>query len=638
MTIAYRPDIDGLRALAVLSVIGFHAFPEWFPGGFIGVDIFFVISGYLITGILLSESSTHGIGFLSFYARRILRIFPALILVLGACLLTGWYTLLAGEYKQLGKHIAAGAAFVANFSFWFEAGYFDKASDAKPLLHLWSLGIEEQFYIVWPFVLWLVLKARRSSGRIVIFLAFSSLIYASVVVYLDRTQAFYSPLTRAWELLAGALLAFQSQASANNNFSSRMPRLSPVIGLFLALLGGLFIHARFPFPGILALVPVISAVMLIGGNQGSWVNQRVLAHPVMVKIGLISYPLYLWHWPLLSFAFILESERPSLGIRLLLVALSFFLAALTYLLLEKPLKRAPRKLVVVILVALMTGLLLLGKNVYDRDGLERIRHKRMIVLSETAKENFIDFDKRGLITAEKCARPFRFPEQDACLTTHPDRSPTVAVIGDSHAIHAFWGLSEAFDKQGENVTVLGRGACVPFMDFKPDGDPNQCQPFINETLAYVAGNPDIRKVVLIYRGRYISEKSPLELVELFKTGLDRTLQRLTDTGKQVYYFLPVVEPGFDPRLCLGGLPFGRKPPLPCDFQRTADDDKSRFLRDTAGGVLARYPLVKAVDPNGYFCPNGMCSVIRDGHSVFKDDNHLSYFGSLAMGRSLDLNH
>ncbi|MDI1246517.1 MAG: acyltransferase family protein [Rhodoferax sp.] len=638
MTIAYRADIDGLRALAVLSVIGFHAFPEIFTGGFIGVDIFFVISGYLITGILLTESATQGIGFLAFYARRALRIFPALILVLGACLLTGWYTLLAEEYKQLGKHLAFGAAFVGNFSFWFEAGYFDRLSEAKPLLHLWSLGIEEQFYIVWPFVLWLILKNRRSGERIVIALALLSLIFASLMVFLDRTQAFYSPVTRAWELLAGAFLAFRRQGGACSP-CSRMQSFGPVAGLSLALVGGLYIQAVFPFPGLLALVPVISAMLLIGGNQGSWVNQRVLAHPLMVKIGLISYPLYLWHWPLLSFAFILEGGRPTPAIRLMLVAVSFLLAILTYQLLEKPLKRTRRKyVVVIILVTLMTGLLLLGKNVYDRDGLERIRHKRMIVLNETTSEDFIDFEKRGLITNEKCERPFKFPEHDACLTAHRDRPPTAAVIGDSHALHAFWGLAEAFDRQGDNLVVHGRGACVPFIDFQPDGDINRCQPFINETLAFIAANQQISKVVLVFRGRYISEKSSPELVERFKSGLDRTLQKLTSAGKQIYYFLPVVEPGFDPRLCVGSLPMGRKPPLSCDFQREDDDNKSRFLRVTAQSVLAKYPLVQVVDPNAYFCPNGLCSVIRDGHSSFKDDNHLSHFGSLAMGRSLDFSH
>jgi peptidoglycan/LPS O-acetylase OafA/YrhL len=635
VTISYRPDIDGLRALAVLSVIGFHALPEVFPGGFIGVDIFFVISGYLISSILLAESSKQGaIDFLAFYARRILRIFPALIVVLMACLFAGWHTLLAEEYKALGKHMAAGAAFVANFSFWFEAGYFDRASEAKPLLHLWSLGIEEQFYIVWPVLLWLVLKVRRVTLRLVIALAIASLLFASVLVFQDRTQAFYSPLTRAWELLAGALLAFAMQDARS---LAMLPRhwLMPALGLLLAAVGIVFIQSRFPFPGLLALVPVISAVLLIGGSQGSWVNQRILANPLMVKIGLISYPLYLWHWPLLSFAFIIESGRPAIGIRLAIVALSFLLATLTFHWIEKPIKRLPRKFSIALLVCLMLVLGLLGKNIYDRNGLERIRHKRIIALSESANQDFIDFEKRGLITDEKCERPFKFPGSDVCLIAHRDRAPTAAVIGDSHALHAYWGLSQAFDRQGENLVLLGRGACIPFMDFTLDGNANQCQPHINEALSYVAGNPEITKVVLVYRGRYVSATTSPQVLDSFKAGLDHTLQKLTLAGKRVYYFLPIVEPGFDPRLCMGNLPLGRKPPFPCDIQRAQDDKKTAFLRAMVSEVSAKYPQVKLVDPNASICQNGICPMILDGHSVFKDDNHLSYFGSQAIGRSFD---
>jgi len=193
----YRADIDGLRAIAVLSVLGFHAFPSLFPGGFVGVDVFFVISGYLITRILRDELQSGGIRIGDFYARRIVRIFPALLVVLLACLLTGWYTLLAAEYQQLGKHIFAGAAFVSNLALWQEAGYFDVLSDKKPLLHLWSLGIEEQFYIAWPVVLWLLSK-RRFLPEWVLGLALVSLAFSSFQVVHDRTQAFYSPLSRAW--------------------------------------------------------------------------------------------------------------------------------------------------------------------------------------------------------------------------------------------------------------------------------------------------------------------------------------------------------------------------------------------------------------------------------------------------------
>lgn len=634
MSISYRPDIDGLRALAVLSVVGFHAFPEIFPGGFIGVDIFFVISGYLITSILRAESSAQGIGFLAFYARRVLRIFPALILVLAACLFAGWHTLLADEYKQLGKHIAAGAAFIANFAFWFEAGYFDSVSEAKPLLHLWSLGIEEQFYIVWPFVLWLALKTRRLHVRMVAALALASLLFASAMVFQDRTAAFYSPLTRAWELLAGALLALAPQEAGRLSRWCHH-RLAPALGLALAVAGMFLIQARHPFPGLLAIVPVMGAVLLIGG-QGAWVNRHILANPWMVKVGLISYPLYLWHWPLLSFAYIIESGRPGAGIRLSMVALALLLAALTYQWVEKPLRRLPRRFVLGMLLVLMVVLGLLGKNVYDRDGLERIRHKRMISLSEATSEDFIDFEKRGLITEETCARPFKFPERDVCLTAHKDRPPTAAVIGDSHALHAFWGLAQAFDRQGDNLILLGRGACVPFMDYRPEGDPNHCQPHINDTLAHVAADPAIKSVALVYRGRYLPEKSASEAVDSFKSGLDRTLHQLTAADKQVYYFLPVVEPGFDPRLCLGGLPLGRKPPFACEIQRVDDEKKSAALRAAAAEVLAKYPQAKVVDPNDALCQGGACPILRDGHSVFKDDNHLSYHGSMIIGRSIKL--
>lgn len=201
----YRADIDGLRAIAVLSVVIFHAFPKLLVGGFIGVDIFFVISGFLISTIIMGSLEQNSFSFIEFYSRRIKRIFPALLLVLIASFVFGWFMLLADEYKQLGKHIAGGAGFVSNFFFWNESGYFDNAAETKPLLHLWSLGIEEQFYIIWPLLLWLSWKNRFSlltSTIIVIVISFALNV---VKVQSDTTAAFYSPQTRFWELLAGSV-------------------------------------------------------------------------------------------------------------------------------------------------------------------------------------------------------------------------------------------------------------------------------------------------------------------------------------------------------------------------------------------------------------------------------------------------
>ena len=204
----YRPDIDGLRAVAVLSVVVYHAFPSWLKGGFVGVDIFFVISGFLISTIIFSSLERDSFSFYDFYSRRIRRIFPALLVVLIACYAFGWSALLADEYKQLGKHIAAGAGFVSNLILWSESGYFDIAAETKPLLHLWSLGIEEQFYIAWPVLLWAAWKKKFNLFTISLALFFVSFGLNLSKYRVDGVADFYSPQTRFWELLAGSLLAY----------------------------------------------------------------------------------------------------------------------------------------------------------------------------------------------------------------------------------------------------------------------------------------------------------------------------------------------------------------------------------------------------------------------------------------------
>ena len=206
----YRPDIDGLRAIAVLAVIGFHAFPAWIRGGFVGVDVFFVISGYLISTILLAGMERGSFRFSQFYIRRIRRIFPALIVVLLACMVAGWLVLFSFEYKALGKHVAGSAAFVSNFVLWNEAGYFDKAAETKPLLHIWSLGIEEQFYIVWPLLLYLTWRFRTATLALLLLLLLGSFVLNVHAVGIDPAADFFSPLTRFWELMAGAVLAYLS--------------------------------------------------------------------------------------------------------------------------------------------------------------------------------------------------------------------------------------------------------------------------------------------------------------------------------------------------------------------------------------------------------------------------------------------
>lgn len=635
MQITYRPDIDGLRAVAVIAVLGFHAFPEWLPGGFIGVDVFFVISGYLITSILIKEHD-HGVWSIgAFYARRILRIFPALLLVLLACLYAGWHVLLADEYKQLGKHVAAGAGFVANLALWFEAGYFDRASELKPLLHLWSLGIEEQFYIVWPLLLWATWKGHVKLRSTAVWLALASFLLASVLVYVDHTQAFYSPLTRAWELLGGALLALWGPriSSALPSHVSERLRWAALLAIVLTLLR---LESTDPFPGLRALIPVLAAVALIAVPASHGLAYRWLASKPMVWVGLISYPLYLWHWPLLSFARIMLGETPSAGLRCLLLGASLALAAGTYWVVERPLRRLPRRWVVGALLILMVLLGTIGANVFHRDGMERIRYKRIIQISESALQDFIDFEKTGLITDAQCEQPFLFPEKKVCLTHQPSQPVTAVVVGDSHAVHAFWGLADAMARQGLNLKVMGKGACVPLLDHVSQDDLFHCQPHMNQTLQAVAADPTVVAVALVYRGRYLPANANPAQVQAFGEKLDRTLALLTESGKTVYYWLPVVEPGFDPRLCMGTLPWGRQPPRPCIIDASLDGQSTVLLRQVVAEVGARHPAVRIVDPNVLICENGACPILQNGRSIFKDENHLSHFGSMRIGQQLSL--
>lgn len=361
----YRPDIDGLRAIAVLSVVAFHAFPSSLKGGFIGVDVFFVISGFLISTIIFENLDRGTFSFGEFYARRIKRIFPALILVLILCLVFGWLSLLPDELNQLGKHVVAGAGFVSNLVLWSESGYFDNSAETKPLLHLWSLGIEEQFYIVWPFLIWAAWKRQINTLRIILSLLIGSFILNIWLIHTNPVATFYSPVTRFWELLCGSLLASYSNLKAKNDphnsyvfseigflvsqFKSKidvqlvLSNLFSSVGIALLIIGFYLINKDMAFPGYWALLPVLGSAMIIMAGSKAWINRKILSNKIVVWFGLISFPLYLWHWPLLSFGRIFYFDTPPLKYRVVAVLLSIGLAWLTMKFVEKPLRFGDRK-------------------------------------------------------------------------------------------------------------------------------------------------------------------------------------------------------------------------------------------------------------------------------------------------------
>jgi peptidoglycan/LPS O-acetylase OafA/YrhL len=335
----YRPDIDGLRALSILLVVAYHAQPWLVPGGFIGVDIFFVISGFLITRIILAEDRAGHFSSLKFYARRVRRIFPALIVVLAASYLIGWFVLLPDGFSLLGQSTAAGVAFVSNLFQLSQTGYFAPDAGENPLLHLWSLGIEEQFYIFWPLLL-LALVATKHRRLWIAIIALTSFGISLAILFGHKEWSFYSPVSRAWELLAGAILANWLVESGETKISrlSLGQDLLAAIGIAAIAVASVALNKESLFPGFYALAPVGGAVLIIL-SPDSALNRVLLSSRPMVLIGLISYPLYLWHWPLLSYLAILRNGVPNVLEIWATVLLAFVLAWLTYRFIEIPLRR-----------------------------------------------------------------------------------------------------------------------------------------------------------------------------------------------------------------------------------------------------------------------------------------------------------
>jgi peptidoglycan/LPS O-acetylase OafA/YrhL len=336
--IKYRSDIDGLRAVAVLGVVIYHAFPWLIPGGFIGVDIFFVISGYLISGILYKGHLQGNFSFREFYARRVRRLFPALITVLVATMAYGWLILLPDEFQQLGKHVAAGTLFIQNIVFWQESGYFDTAANLKPLLHLWSLAVEEQFYIFFPPILLLIWKRKWPLAAVMGVLLLASMIGNLVMSYQNSASDFFLTPYRAWEFLGGSLLAWWHYDRGHEEDVPHYREALSIGGGILLALGMGLIHKETPYPGWRALLPVAGTLMLMEGGRGAWVNKKILSNPAVVWIGLISYPLYLFHWPALSFVHIVKGESPKPGYIVAALGMSFLLTIPTYYFIEKKLR------------------------------------------------------------------------------------------------------------------------------------------------------------------------------------------------------------------------------------------------------------------------------------------------------------
>ena len=401
----YRASVDGLRSIAVLAVVFFHFFPRNLKGGFVGVDVFFVISGYLVSGTIFKALEPGEFGILNFYQKRINRLFPAFLFVLTCSLVFAVSTLLSEELKAFSLHLTSGTFFFSNILYFSESGYFDKSSELKSLLHLWSLSLEEQFYFVWPFILILFFKFKNKMKEK--FLEISLLLlclisFIGCAYYSDKnpTFAFFILLTRFWELGLGGLFYLIHNEENNRKLFKKYASLRyDLVGLALLVYSFIAFSSKTVFPGFAALVPVVGTLLLVIAPDDTFTN-KWLQHPIAVYIGKISYPLYLWHWPLFSFGYLISGADLSHLSRAFLMGLSFILAIFTHELVEKKsyalAKKIPQLVVVFFLFNVMLGLT--GYYIYKSNGLPtRLPQYERNLLSKEAYKQSTYKDQRSKI-------------------------------------------------------------------------------------------------------------------------------------------------------------------------------------------------------------------------------------------------
>lgn len=649
-SLRYRPEVDGLRALAILSVLIYHFFPTLMQGGLVGVDIFFVISGYLITKTLITNNSINLQSIREFYVRRILRIFPALILMFWFVYSFGWIALYADEFKELGLHIASGAAFVSNITYLNESGYFDQNSELKPLLHLWSLGVEEQFYLVWPLVLAFILRMRQPLYAIwaIFILSFSACIAIS---YHDANSAYYLPITRFWEILLGAVIAANEESDGNQKLGDR----KSLFGLLLIGASFIFVNGKENFPGWQALIPVAGAYLIIRNSSGGYTN-RILASKVLVGIGLISYPLYIWHWPALAFLKITELN-PGINLKIAAISLAFVLAVVTYRYAEIPIRRMQGKnKMAFILLFLMIFTGLVGINTYNRAGMD-FREVNYAVYKSKILQTVSAY--LGLQSEPKLAPTSPFLNQakfEALEPGYTDKlvklintlkssgnlnaikndfdlinkegfkcddakckngttGQTIVIVGDSHAENFYSAIASTH--KNYNVVRFTDAGCTPIASRYRDVD-NRCKVLLGRALSYLQSN---KVELLILAARWPQNYAEVVGdIESYK----QYVKNIAIAGPSVIFFNEVSQIllRYD-----GSMDVNQHINTYMDFERfELNEQMHRF---------AQLNNIAYIDRIAPLCGDGSCRLTQTGEELFIFDNgHLSNTGAKYLGERL----
>ena len=624
--LSYRPDIDGLRAIAVLAVIIFHIHPDFLRGGFAGVDIFFVISGFLITSILRKDLDDNKFSLAQFYERRARRILPALITVLTITLGVFSFIFFPADLVELGQSTIAAALSVSNIFFWRILNYFATAATEKPLLHTWSLGVEEQFYLIFPILLFYLdryFPAKKScdhskpTGPYFFYLRH----LCGLAFFLFRV------LPIAIAFFGNSRSAVWSPISRSGKFSSKTNNAVSIAGLAMVASAYIFYTDKIPFPGIGALLPCIGAASLIFAGPHTYIGQKILGNRPAILTGKMSYSLYLWHWPLLVLARYCF-EHPGKWIYLGILVATFILGYLSWRLVETPFRRKNfmtrrsvfiASLAAIALIVTASLFLIIGKGFPDRFS------PKAFALAQAA------YDYKGTVF-QKCVDPEHENESDCFFGATKNKKTEMLLWGDSHA-GAMNPLLDAFatskNLKGVKMTKSSCPAMTGIYKWKSD-EIDQCREFNDKVLAYVLAHKDIKYIVMAARWAPIAKT--IEFAnssdDAFYKALHHTVETLHEAGRQVFIIAAVPEIRFNVPRCLshreafGGTLFD------CQLLNLEDYREQQKLTLPAFSALQEDAPV--LYPHMTLCKDGTCHIMNGEDVLYFDDDHLSTHGALTL--------
>lgn len=640
-TASYRPDIDGLRAVAILSVTAYHLDISPFGGGYVGVDVFFVISGYLITRIIYQDIRNRSFSYTGFYERRIRRIFPALFAVFLFSSAIAYCIFLPKDFQTFFQSLIAATLFGSNLLFWKTAGYFDSAAELKPLLHTWSLSIEEQFYLFYPFLLFLITRLPLRWAFAVLFAAAGiSLFLSEYFLHGQSPSVFYLLHFRAWELLTGALLALEVLPPPG---SRPVKEAFSLLGLSAIGYGVFAFNDQTLFPGARALFPCIGAALIIyADSQKRTFVGRLLGSKPAVAIGLVSYSLYLWHWPLIVFAKY-YTIRPFFDYeKIALLLASGLLAVFSWKYIERPFRGKnglfSKKQLFGVAAIMMAGFVAIGLAGHLRRGFPGRLPEDIVRLAEAAYQvrqvdgSCIDIPQQRLDSGRTCK-------------IGKSGSDTISFIvwGDSHAFSMAESIHLAAEKKGLTGLLYSHSSCPPLLDVERfNSFERGCRDFNNSVKQWLERNRNVRTVFLVARWaisaegtRYGAEQGRPVVIspegikgnpQALKDGLEKTLRFLSDHNVGAVIVNQVPEIGWNvpstlARERLFGHAVSAAVPTIEEYQKR-QHKMSRII----GELNPRYPF-SLVDVASILCAQRHCLIEKDGYSLYKDDDHLSIYGA-----------